>query len=70
MQCLQLQDENRIVIASHRRRNRLSADDMEIIQVPMKIPKLTKAQKIALIIESGQNPYEKKRHHGRRRKGR
>lgn len=27
----------------------------------MKIPKLSRAQKIALIIESGQNPFEKKR---------
>ncbi|VDM10311.1 unnamed protein product [Wuchereria bancrofti] len=46
---------------NYRRRYRLSSADKEEIQIPMKIPKLSRAQKIALIIESGQNPFEKKR---------
>uniref|UniRef100_A0A1I7VUY7 Secreted protein n=1 Tax=Loa loa TaxID=7209 RepID=A0A1I7VUY7_LOALO len=53
------QDGNHIA-TNHRRRNRLSTGDKEEIQIPMKIPKLSRAQKIALIIESGQNPFEKK----------
>uniref|UniRef100_A0A0R3RQ54 Olfactomedin-like domain-containing protein n=1 Tax=Elaeophora elaphi TaxID=1147741 RepID=A0A0R3RQ54_9BILA len=62
------QDGNHISAASHRRRNRLSSNDKEEVQIPMKIPKLSRAQKIALIIESGQNPFEKKRK--RKEKGR
>ncbi|VDN85285.1 unnamed protein product [Brugia pahangi] len=46
---------------NYRRRYRLSLADKEEIQIPMRIPKLSRAQKIALIIESGQNPFEKKR---------
>ncbi|CAG9533130.1 unnamed protein product [Cercopithifilaria johnstoni] len=55
------QNGNNITVTSHHRRYHLSADDKEEIQVPMKIPKLSRMQKIALIIESGQNPFEKKR---------
>uniref|UniRef100_A0A8R1XZP4 Uncharacterized protein n=1 Tax=Onchocerca volvulus TaxID=6282 RepID=A0A8R1XZP4_ONCVO len=55
------QDINHTSTANHRRRYHLSLDETEEIQVPMKIPKLSRAQKIALIIESGQNPFEKKR---------
>lgn len=46
---------------NYRRRYRLPLADKEEIQLPMRIPKLSRAQKIALIIESGQNPFEKKR---------
>ncbi|VDM99322.1 unnamed protein product [Thelazia callipaeda] len=51
-------------VINHRRRNRLlpvEAEDDEKVVIPMKIPKLTTAQKIAMIIESGQDPFEKKR---------
>ncbi|KAL3984628.1 hypothetical protein ACH3XW_35315 [Acanthocheilonema viteae] len=55
------QDGNHVTATGHRRRYRLSLSDNEEVQVPMKIPKLSKAQKIALILESGQDPFEKKR---------
>lgn len=56
-----MKNENHTPATSHRRRYRLSATDKEETQVPMKIPKLSRAQKIALIIASGQDPFEKKR---------
>ncbi|VDK75832.1 unnamed protein product [Litomosoides sigmodontis] len=59
---------NHVPATSHRRRYRISATDKGEAQVPMKIPKLSRAQKVALIIASGQNPFEKRRK--RKEKGR